>query len=174
MQTLWPQPKVLGVLQNQWFYDPPRIQKMIDTADNPETMRRRLCTWALFAGCKSGRVLRTLLGDEWCNRIVWENASLHMGDVSSSVFPADMAHLTKLLCIEQPGIVVAFGKVAQDGVEQALRLGPSSPDGGTAGPVVLHAPHPAARNDDTYEQIRQLRKQLDKISPCATRAIKSA
>lgn len=104
---------VLAVLQNQWFKDPDRVRAML--ADKTPEFRRIFIKRALFAGCKTGRVLKSVFG-EHVNTIVWEEASPHIGGFSASAFPADSDHLRKALEEVRPDIVLAFGAIAISGV----------------------------------------------------------
>lgn len=146
-------PRVLGILQNEWVYDPPRLQRAISLSSDPEKFRKRMIEYALFAGCKTGRVLMATLGETWCRRITWENASRRIGDVSSSVFSADPLHIG--MCIQEmvPDVIIAFGKVAQEGVDEVLR--------GRQPREYLKAPHPCARTIEALRELHQLKKTLD-------------
>lgn len=148
-------PVVLGIMQNQWFKDPERVRRMLSAPTADPKLRRRLIAYSLFAGCKSGRVLRKTLGTEWCERILWDEASLEIGGHAASVFPADLLHIRALIDREKPSLVVAFGKIAVDAVF-AL-------DG--AMPPLLAAPHPAARQPDTEVRLRAIRATLDDFYP---------
>lgn len=124
---------ILAVLQNQWFKDPERVRAYFQR--RPQ-YRRAFSTRALFAGCYTGKVLV-----EWfkphIGQIVWENASLEVGGVSSSVFKADIPHLRAILAELDPGLVLAFGKVAGDALTPLV-----DPQ------KLVKAPHPAARLKD--------------------------
>ena len=150
-------PRVLGILQNQWFQDPPYIKRLIAASKDPERYRRRLIEFALFRGCKSGRVLRQHLGD-WCDRITWENASKEIGDCASSIFPADLKHIRARIDEESPDVVVGFGNVSHEALDAVAYS-----RGRTPYPIYLKAPHPAARMIDIAFQFQQLRKQLESI-----------
>lgn len=154
-------PRVLGILQNEWVYDPPRLQRAIAQSSNPEAFRQRMIEYALFAGCKTGRVLMTTLGETWCRRITWENASKRIGDVSSSVFPADLEHIATRIQEEKPDIVIAFGKVAQDGVAQ--REMRQFFEFEFVQYEILRAPHPCARTLEALRELHQLKKTLDTL-----------
>ena len=154
--------KVLGILQNSWFYDPPKIKRMLaQYATDPERqerLRRKLMTYALFAGCKSGRMLQQALGEAWCNAIVWENASKEIGDLSSSCFPADLPHLRKRIQEEAPDVLVTFGKVATNACMELEHL--------AAHRLVdyfIAGPHPTARDPEVACCLYEVRKRLDKL-----------
>lgn len=147
-------PRVLAFLQNQWFQDPPKIRKAIAASKNSEAFRRRLLAYALFAGCRSGRVLKANLGDHWCERIVWENASRHIGDFAASNFPADLKHIAARIAEENPDVVLALGAIAREALLE-LRVRDTR--------IVFEAPHPTARFIDVAYELRQLRHRLDAV-----------
>lgn len=146
---------ILGVMQNQYFNDPDKIRRTLasfgDDVARREKYRRRLIAFALFRGCKSGRVLERVFGEELCGRIVWEEASREIGGHASSVFPADVAHLTATIADVQPGVIVGFGQVACQGIERAL---------GSKRVPFVRTIHPAARTN-AIEQLQLARSLLD-------------
>lgn len=142
--------KILGVMQNQWFKRPDVIKQMIAAAADQERYRRRLITHALFAGCRSGRVLRRVFGD-LCDTIVWEEASREIGGHASSVFPPDVAHLRAVVESVSPDIIIAFGTIARDGLTQA-----------TDRRIVL-APHPVARGADTMDRLNAALREVQEL-----------
>lgn len=148
-------PKVLGLLQNEWVYDPPRLKKAMEFSNNPEAFRRRMISYALFAGCKTGRVLVSAFGDTWRQRITWENASKEIGDVASSAFPADVPHIVARIQEELPDVVIAFGKVAQEGMAEAIHRNL------VENVLVIRAPHPCARHSTVLEELRAARRRLE-------------
>jgi hypothetical protein len=122
--------KILGVLQNQWFEEPERVRSLIER--RPE-IRSRFIARALFAGCKTGRILLNTFGD-LCALITWEEASPRIGGQASAAFPPDLDHLRAVLEREQPDIVIAFGRIAERGLRPLV---PAA--------NLICAPHPAAR-----------------------------
>lgn len=44
--------KILAVLQNQWFHDPEKVKAIIERTPKA---RRKIITYSLFAGCRTGR-----------------------------------------------------------------------------------------------------------------------
>lgn len=82
--------KILAFLQNQWFKDPEGVKAMF--AEHPER-RERYIEAFLFMGCLTGRRLKSALGEELCNQIVWEEISPEIGGHASSKFPPDLAHI---------------------------------------------------------------------------------
>lgn len=142
-------PKVLAVLQNQWFRDPEKVKAII--ARTPAA-RRKIITYSLFAGCRTGRVLRDVFGVERCRSIVWEEASPEIGGHASSVFPADTAHLRAVLDCVRPSIVLAFGKIACDALSRMVD-----------GHDLVVGPHPVARGADTLPRLRIMASCLENM-----------
>lgn len=138
--------KILGVLQNQWFKDPGRVRMLFE--NNP-AIRRPYLRRTLFAGCRTGTVLRATLGPELCQAIIWEEASKQIGSVSASTFPADVVHLIETIADVKPDVVIAFGKVAGDAL--ALLVYPNQ---------LIRAPHPCARGVDTALHLFEVRNSL--------------
>lgn len=138
---------VLAIMQNQWFKNPERVRRMF--ARHPE-QRERIVEIFLFAGCKSGRVLKQVFGATLCGAIIWEEASTYIGDKASSVFHADYDHLRRVVHKHDPKVVLAFGKVASGAVGCIL---PAH--------KIIAGPHPAARQPDTLERLRVMRERLE-------------
>jgi hypothetical protein len=138
--------RVLAVLQNQWFRDPDHVRAILERT--PQA-RLRIIRYALFAGCRTGRILKAALGEEWCQKIVWEEASPEIGGKASSVFSADPMHLRALLDEIKPDIVLALGKIASDALK---KLVPPH--------QLLIGPHPTARGIDTVSAIRKIAASL--------------
>jgi len=144
---------VLGVLQNEWFKDPERIRQALAHSSNPKTFRRRLITYALFAGCRTGRILKKFLGEDWCEEIIWENASPQFGGISSCTFPADKKHLYNLMQEVRPNVVIAFGMTACGAFAQTNFGGLYR---------VFEAPHPCARDPEKVaRELTRVRRELD-------------
>lgn len=144
--------KVLAILQNQWFKDPDRVRAFIER--RPE-LRRNFIRRALFAGCKTGRILKAGLGEEWCRRIVWEEASPEIGGKASSCFPADPAHILKMIDEVKPTVILALGKIACDAM--SVIMPPTMF-------TLLTAPHPTARGGpNPVLCLREIRAELDRL-----------
>ena len=131
--------KIVAFLQNQWWRDPEGVKKRIANHANPEELRRRLIVWGL-QGCKTGRVLEkrlaSVIGPISFKKIYWENSSREIGGKSSSSFLADPKHMRSVLNVQQPDVVLCFGKIARAGMDQ-LNVAPKI--------AVLYAVHPASR-----------------------------
>jgi hypothetical protein len=140
---------ILGVLQNQWFNDPEKVRRIMKR--NPSA-RRRMIHYALFAGCRTGIVLRDVFGEDMCKRIVWEEASSEIGDRASSYFRADPAHLRAVLEEVKPDVVLAFGKVAADALKLLVPA-----------PKLITGPHPTARQENVLQALAAMRISLHKL-----------
>lgn len=140
---------VLGVLQNQWFHDPEKVKAII--ARTPAA-RRKIITYSLFAGCRTGRVLRKVFGVQRCREIVWEEASAEIGGQASSCFPADIAHLRAVLADVKPQIVLGFGKVACDALAPLV-----------SGYDLVVGPHPTARGAGTIAGLQIMASCLENM-----------
>jgi hypothetical protein len=140
--------KILAVMQNQWFHDPEEVRRIV--ARWPQR-RRDLIGRFLFAGCKSGRVLKAVFQDR-INDIIWEEASPEIGGESSSCFPADLEHLRATLAEVRPDIVLGFGKIACDALAVLVD-----------GHDLVVGPHPTARGADTLPRLRIMAECLDNM-----------
>ena len=151
--------KVLAILQNQWFRDPEKIRAILKR--HPEA-RRRMIHYSLFAGCRTGRVLKAALGEEWCRKIVWEEASPEIGGEASSCFRADTRHILDVIVDVQPTVILAFGKIASDAVNSLCPIHRRGPPATIIN--VIFATHPTARGVDTLRLLRDVRALLDKLA----------
>lgn len=139
---------VLCILQNQWVRDPARVRAMI--VSNGPAWHDRFVTYALFAGCKTGRQLEAAFGKERLARCVFMEASPEIGGKASSQFPADLEHILAGIDRHRPQVIIGFGQIAC----KALRtLAPPMP--------IIEAPHPAARGKDTMTRLRVCAELLD-------------
>ena len=140
-------PKVLGFLQNTWVNDPPRCQEILDRCESMKERRYYTSAW-LFMGCQTGRRLKAAFGEDEVYEIEWDNASPKLADVSSGSFPPDPAHIRAVLDEVQPDVVLAFGRVAQNGVGPLWE-----------GPLIV-GPHPTARGADVPALLRAMATEL--------------
>jgi len=149
--------KILAFMQNQWLKDPERhkrtMQRYIDRGkpELAEDLRRRMIHYALFAGCRTGQILKKFLGDDVCSKIIWDEASKEVGGHSSSCFKADHDHMRSRIDEEKPGIVIAFGKIAGDALD---KLSPTEV-------YRIIMPHPTGRAKNTLAGYPKLRRVLD-------------
>jgi len=142
VKLLPPRPAV-AFLQNAWFRNPEKVRDQI--ARGGEPFRRKLLEYALFAGCLTGRRIRTAFGEDLCGLILWEETTREIAGDPKTVFPADLGHMAQVLADHHPRVVLAFGRIA------AEALGSLNPP--WTGPVVT-LPHPAARQPDTLDRLR--------------------
>jgi hypothetical protein len=113
--------------------------------------RERITAMLLFGfGNYTGRRVRQAFGDDLCDRIVWENASPEIGGRSDSVFPPDPQHIRAVLHKHNPDLVITFGKVAFDGLNEAMSL----PGDGILF-AYIHTVHPAARGADIPQRLAE-------------------
>jgi hypothetical protein len=144
---------VLAFLQNQWFRNPQRVQEKI--ALYGEEYRCKFVAYALFAGCLTGRRLRQGLGQDWCDAIIWEEASPVITDRASGCPPPDREHIRAAIKAHRPHVVLCLSKPAQPVVcaeceSACIRL--------------LTASHPAARHNGVMGELRNLRARLDEMT----------
>jgi hypothetical protein len=128
---------ILAFLQNQYFKNPDKARQVF--ARNP-TLRNKLITSFLFAGCLTGRRLQEALGSELCNQIIWEETSREVGGHSASRFAPDLDHMRNAIETHKPDVVLCFGKIAHDAMRQLQ-------DRELLVNAVIYAPHPASRNN---------------------------
>lgn len=138
---------VLAIMQNQWFKNPERARRLFER--HPD-QRERVIELMLFAGCKSGRVLKKAFGESLCGMLVWEETTTEIGDNASSVFKVDYDHLRRVIHKHDPKVVLAFGKIAAGAVGVIL---PQH--------KIIAGPHPAARQPDVLDRLRDMRRTLE-------------
>ncbi len=143
---------IVAIMQNMWFHNPPLMEKILARRYNGD--REEFIADYLFFRCKTGKVLTKVLGEELCNRIVWEEASPKIGGKSDSKFPADSAHIRGVLNRNKPAIVLGFGGIAHTGLVAVVPVA-----------HVIVGPHPAARQGDVYARIGMMVKLLARITP---------
>jgi hypothetical protein len=147
--------RIVAFLQNQWFKDPEGIKALFD--EHPERRQRYIAAF-LFMGCLTGRRLQLILGEELCDKIIWEETSTQIGGQSSSRFPPDHDHILQVVIRFQPKVILCFGSIASKAIPEALMALPY----GHLDYTVLHAPHPAIRKGWMVGLV-QLRNQLEEI-----------
>jgi hypothetical protein len=115
-----PEMKVMGILQNQWFRDPRRMEAIYARHGDDLDHRAALNRVYLFFHCETGRRLRSAFGEEVCHRIIWENASPKMVGKSDGAFPADLNHIRTILEHHKPQAVIGFGRIAVGGINTVI------------------------------------------------------
>lgn len=133
---------VVAFLQNQWFKDVERMEKI--QASFIERFhpigREKFVETFLFYSCMTGKRIKHCFGEDLTEKIVWEETSMKMGGTASSVFKADYDHMLAVLAKHEPKIVLAFGKVASEACRSLESEGLWSP-----GVTLMCGPHPVAR-----------------------------
>jgi hypothetical protein len=137
---------IVAFLQNMWVRDPDRVRS--DIAKYGEQHRLRLIQYCLFAGCLTGRRLKTAFGDELLEQIIWEESTREIAGNSRHVFPPDFVHIQAVLAEIKPRVVIAFGRIAGDAVKKVWN-----------GPLVCCS-HPAARQADTVGRLHTASVEL--------------
>jgi hypothetical protein len=136
--------RILAVMQNMWVREPLRVAAMLarqETDHQREKLRRLLIERALFAGCKTGRILRQVFGD-LCEEMVWEESTREIASNPRDTFPPDDRHIRAIINEVAPSLIVTFGKIAGDAV---AAIGPAQ--------RVIPLPHPCARQPDTLAKL---------------------
>jgi len=147
---------IVAFLQNQWFQNPDKAREVY--AKNPD-QREELNKRFLFAGCMTGRRLQTAFGPDLCDQIIWEEVSPQIGGKSNSTFPADQKHISSVIEKHQPDIILTFGSLAKDALNQWSRdeMYKCEP---RPLPVVISGPHPAARYGTVQQELWEMRDEL--------------
>jgi len=134
-----------------WVRDPERTKAAI--ARHGESYRRMFMRYALFAGCKTGRVLRSTFGDDLLEHIEFEETTRQIAGDAKTIFPADIEHIRNALTEHAPIVVITFGKIAQDAVAPLWSGN------------IIKAHHPASRHPDTAQNLRLAVAQLREFLP---------
>ena len=134
---------VLAFLQNMWVKQPDRVKASI--AAHGEEFRLALMRRFLFAGCKTGRNLTKVFGDELLEQFTFEETTREIAGDAKTIFPADREHIRDCIVKHQPRIVVAFGQIAHDAVN-SIR---TAADGW----VYIAAHHPASRHPASWNSL---------------------
>ncbi len=144
--------KVLGILQNLWVKDPERVKAMMERHGRIPILQK-----LLFYGGLTGKRLMAGLGDEWCNRITWEEASPEIGGHSGSVFKPDLKHIGGVIASVKPDVILTLGAVAKSGFLEFRQTAECKA-------VCYHLPHPASRKHSVggmMTLLKQCRRWLD-------------
>jgi len=134
--------RILAIMQNTWARDPDRVRAFLDR-QHAKLNRHRGIYFLLFAGGSlTGKRIAEAFGD-LADKMIYEEASPVVTGKASGCPPADLDHIEQCIDFHEPDIVLTFGKVATDAVEE---LGPR-------GYKHICAPHPASRQPDVREQL---------------------
>ena len=141
--------KIVAFLQNQWFKNPERHRAF---AEKYPELREELIERFLFAGCKTGRVLKEVFGN-MCDDIIWEETSRQIGGHSGAIFPPDYEHINAVCMKHNPDIILAFGKQATEALQNRNGF-----------EYLICGPHPANRRaDETLKMLRDMRWRLETL-----------
>lgn len=151
---------VLGLLQNQWFKDPSRIPRVIAQYERhlpPAQARARFIRDMLFFGCLTGRRIRQAFGEGLLDLMTFEEVSPEIGGSPASVFPPDIRHVTGVLMTFRPRIVVLFGKVAAEALnDQSLAAVVRT----QLAARLIYTVHPTARGADVPARLREAANEV--------------
>lgn len=142
-------------LQNQWFKDPERMKQLLArfVAKDPHMGRERFIETFLFWSCLTGRRLLKAFTEQSCREyMIWEEASDYIGGEAKSAHPADPAHMMRVLKKHKPKVVMTFGKIALNGLDQITEIMGSE----CKGAIHLHGPHPAARHGTVVKELEEM------------------
>lgn len=120
---------VVAFLQNPWFA-PSVSEKIIKRYKEDPDFRR-----IVLGRSKTGVWLKNAFGPEAYKIIWWDNASKNAGRHRAALYPADLEHMREVIAKVGPDLVIAFGRIAGQAIDQVW-----------PGPT-LKCPHPMARGD---------------------------
>lgn len=140
---------VLAVLQNMWVNDPEKVKAAL--VRTPQA-RRRMIHYSLFAGCRTGVVLKAAFGEQRCREIVWEESTREIAGNPRDTFPPDLEHLRAVLAEVKPDVVLAFGRIASNALV-----------GLVPGEKLVIGPHPTARQPDTRQRLAWMAEALESM-----------
>jgi hypothetical protein len=151
--------KIVAFLQNLWVKDVAHFQKFFERyPDQRERMLKKL----LFYNCKTGRVLKAGLGEELCEKIVWEESTTEIAGDAKKVFPPDLAHIESVLKKHRPEVVIAIGKVAAQATFMVINRLVSRQSLMAWKIEFLSAPHPCARPPlDPLARFKEIRAKIE-------------
>ncbi len=147
---------ILCFLQNMWVRDPEKVRAWLDK--NPDLWNRAVAGF-LFAGCLTGRRIRTCFGDELIGQMTFEECTKEIAGDSRTVCPPDPKHIKASLEKHRPRVVVTFGQVARDAVTPIW----NQLEFAAAGDILLYCPHPAARQKSTVEKLKKAAKEIRSV-----------
>jgi len=142
---------ILAILQNQWFKNPERMRMLLES--HYKDRHERFVSDFLFFGCTTGARLRSSFGEELCERIVWENSSLEIGDNPNSKFRHDPEHIKIIVSKFKPSVVITLGDIAKRAIK----------DYGVDEFTWLHGPHPASRGGGVKDRLSEIASILEEM-----------
>lgn len=162
-------PTVVAFLQNMWFRDPARMEKIYARyieREEPGKGRQRFIRDFLFFGCLTGRRLVQAfaphLGEDFRWQIVWEESAPGFGSYSGANLGYSVPHMRGVLETHKPEIVLLFGKVAQAGFfDSASGIG--GLERGLDSLDLIVGPHPAARGETVPNALAEMASKLKEL-----------
>lgn len=139
---------VLAFLQNMWVRNPAEANAMIQRNPN---VRRRLIKYSLFAGCLTGRRLKSALGP-WCDKIIWDELSPVIDNNPKTYHPPDVDHIQKVLSEVAPDLIICFSRRGLPKLKPMTEI------------KIIDCPHPAARQPTVAAELHKLRLDLDELA----------
>lgn len=144
---------ILAIMQNQWLKNHELHQRRFDAyklkdLDRWKEYWRRGVAYALFAGCRSGRVLESHLGKELCREIIWDESTTVITGSPSECPPADLEHIQWTMEDVRPDVVLTLGRSARLGFES------TRDKFGFLGGIHIPAPHPACRAPADHARLK--------------------
>lgn len=107
---------ILCFLQNMWVREPEKVRLWLEK--NPHLWERAVAGF-LFAGCLTGRRIKTCFGEDLIRQMTFEECTKEIAGDSRTICPPDPGHIKACLDQYRPNIVVTFGKVAEEAVRPA-------------------------------------------------------
>jgi hypothetical protein len=107
-------PRILCVLQNQWFKEPQKAEAMY--ARHPDVDEKLGLNKTLLFGSPTGQTIRRVFGEDLAEGMFFINASPQIGGFAASHFKADLNHISFMIEHVRPEIIIAFGVQARLGV----------------------------------------------------------
>jgi len=150
--------KIVAFLQNLWVKQPERVGKLF--ADHPEK-REYILKSLLFRGGRTGRILQNCLGD-FVDKIIWEETTREIAGDPKMIFPADLAHIRRVIEKHETEVILTFGRIAAKAVRLVYE-GMRAEDPNWRREIIW-LPHPCARPaEDAFGAIREARIKLERL-----------
>lgn len=138
----------LAFLQNMWVKDPERVRKAIE--EDGEEFRRRFMRYALFAGCKTGRMITKAFGKSLVEAMEFEETTRVISGNPKEILPVDLVHMRNAIELHKPKVIIAFGAIAHNAMAQIPHAA-----------KYIQAHHPASRHPDSYQNLVTAAKTLN-------------
>lgn len=150
--------RVLAFLQNMWVL--PHQVRFVSRWDPTSIQRERMITYALFAGCITGRRLRAAFGEFLCDSIRWQEASPVIANSPRDYYPPDRDHILAVLHKHQPGLVLGLTQRGWPIIKDICSTWNTSRDKAL---ILLACPHPAARHPSAFAELQETGNQIHQL-----------